>query len=562
MTDKHDDKGNGYSDESSVVHNDEARRGGYGDTDVFGHEEGHDIKYKTLSWQLVAVLMIAEIVSNGMLSLPSSLAVVGIVPGLIIIIFLGVFATYTSWLLVKFKMNHPEVHNMGDAGYILFGPVGRELLAFGTVVFAVFATGGQLLAGQIALAALSDNKLCLMLYTGIFAIPTLICSFPRTLDGLSWLSIPSVLSIMVAGIVGMVGAGTHPEPGRTVSVAESSSFYTAFISITNPVFAYAGHFMFFIMVSEMKKPQHAMRAAYTLQSFATTYYAVFAAVVYVYIGNSVASPAFSSLEPKWQKAAYGIAIPNFLIAGSLYAHTASKLVFVRLFRHSRHLHSHTVLGWGTWAILILIMNGCAFVLAVGVPIFNYLIGIAASLFAAWFTYGIAGMFWLHDAYHIEDGFSTWTRKWFQSTLALVTVVIGAFICVAGMYVTVRSIVEAYDTGEVASPFASRRQYQEANEVVLSNSTSSPATMPMSTAQHLSPSSPATLASNNQGRRVRFADDYAPSVLSLRLKLGPRQRPTMVLKISIYFEHGRLPRVKVKTKKPRERRRRQYVPEEE
>lgn len=139
------------------------------------------------------------------------------------------------------------------------------------------------------------------------------------------------------------------------------------------------------MVSEMKKPQHAMRAAYTLQSFATTYYAVFAAVVYVYIGNSVASPAFSSLEPKWQKAAYGIAIPNFLIAGSLYAHTASKLVFVRLFRHSRHLHSHTVLGWGTWAILILIMNGCAFVLAVGVPIFNYLIGIAASLFAAWFV---------------------------------------------------------------------------------------------------------------------------------------------------------------------------------
>ena len=187
--------------------------------------------------------MIAEIVSNGMLSLPSSLAVVGIVPGLIIIVFLGVFATYTSWLLVKFKMNHPEVHNMGDAGYILFGAVGREVLAFGTIVFAVFATGGQLLAGQIALASLSDGKLCLMLYTGIFAIPTLICSFPRTLDGLSWLSVPSVMSILIAGIVGMVGAGLYPVQGRTVSIAEGSSFYTAFISITNPVFSFAGHFM-------------------------------------------------------------------------------------------------------------------------------------------------------------------------------------------------------------------------------------------------------------------------------------------------------------------------------
>ncbi|EMC98585.1 hypothetical protein BAUCODRAFT_65599 [Baudoinia panamericana UAMH 10762] len=425
----------------------------YDDADVFGHEEGHDIKYKTLSWQLVAILMIAEIVSNGMLSLPSSLAVVGIVPGLIIIVFLGVFATYTSWLLVRFKLRHPEVHNMGDAGYILMGPFGRELLAFGTVVFAVFATGGQLLAGQIALASLSDNRLCLMLYTGIFAVPTLICSFPRTLDGLGWISIPSVLSIAIAGIVGMVGAGLHPAPDRVVSVTVPSTFFEAFISITNPVFAYAGHFMFFIMVSEMKKPQDAMKAAYTLQGFATTFYAVFAAIVYVYIGNSVLSPAFSSLEIKWQKAAYGIAIPNFLIAGALYAHTASKLLFVRIFRKSRHLHSHTILGWSTWALLVLLMNAAAFVLAVGVPIFNYLIGIAASLFAAWFTYGIAGFFWLHDSYHDGDGFYTWARKWFQTTLAVLTIFVGAFICVAGLYVTIKAIVEAYQSGVVASPFA-------------------------------------------------------------------------------------------------------------
>ena len=129
---------------------------------------------------------------------------------------------------------------MGDAGYILFGPIGREVLSGGTVIFAIFGTGGQLLAGQIALGALSSNKLCLMLYTGIFAIPTLLCSLPRTLDSLSWLSIPSVISILVAGIVGMVGAGINPVAGRVVSATVNISFVTAFISITNPVFAYAG----------------------------------------------------------------------------------------------------------------------------------------------------------------------------------------------------------------------------------------------------------------------------------------------------------------------------------
>ena len=70
-----------------------ARPAGYDEEDVFGNEESHDIRYKTLSWPMVSVLIIAEIVSNGttvsrfsvadililasgMLSLPSSLAVV------------------------------------------------------------------------------------------------------------------------------------------------------------------------------------------------------------------------------------------------------------------------------------------------------------------------------------------------------------------------------------------------------------------------------------------------------------------------------------------------------
>jgi len=398
--------------------------------------------------------MVAEIVSNGMLSLPSSLAVVGIVPGLILIVFLGVFATYTSWLLVQFKLRHPEVHNMGDAGQILFGRVGREVLAFGTVVFAVFATGGQLLAGQIALGVLSDNKLCLMLYTGIFAVPTLLCSFPRTFDKLSWLSVPSVICILAAGIIGMVGAALHPAPATpAIDIVRSTSFYTAFVSITNPVFSYAGHFMFFILVSEMRHPQDAMKAAYTLQIFATTFYAVFAAVTYVYLGPTVSSPSFSSLDPVWAKAAYGVALPNFLIAGSLYAHTASKLFFIRFFRHSRHLHSHTVTGWGVWTLLVIVMNGAAFVLAVGVPIFNYLIGLAASLFAAWYTYGIAGAFWLHDSYHDGAGVRTWKEKWAQTALCVATIVAGAFICVAGTYVSVKGIVDAYNGGTVPAAFS-------------------------------------------------------------------------------------------------------------
>jgi hypothetical protein len=178
--------------------------------------------------------------------------------------------------------------------------------------------------------------------------------------------------------------------------------------------------------------------------------------MYVYLGPSVSSPAFSSLPTKWAKATYGIALPNFLIAGSLYSHTAAKLFFIRLFRKTRHLHQHTILGWGTWTILIILANGAAFVLAVGVPIFAYLVSIAASLFASWYTYGIAGAFWLYDAWHGLDkgrvrgtyGLRAWTGSPFKTTVNVATFLAGAFICVAGEPLMSRGFISSWAISRV------------------------------------------------------------------------------------------------------------------
>jgi len=175
--------------------------------------------------------------------------------------------------------------------------------------------------------------------------------------------------------------------------------------------------------------------------------------MYYYIGPTVLSPAFSSLPLIWAKITYGIAIPNFLIAGCLYSHTAAKLLFIRFFRGSRHLHQHTILGWGTWTILIVIMNGAAFVLAVGVPIFSYLVSLAASLFASWYTYGIAGAFWLYDTYHDHGGMRGLRSRPIGTMVNVATFVAGAFICVAGTYVSIKLIIDAYNYGEVPEAFA-------------------------------------------------------------------------------------------------------------
>ncbi|KAF7319975.1 Amino acid transporter [Mycena kentingensis (nom. inval.)] len=420
--------------------------------DVFEETEGQDFKYKTLSWQFVSFLMIAEIVSNGMLSLPSSLAVVGIVPAVILIVFFGIFALYTAKLLIDFKLNHPSVHNMGDAGYIMGGPILREVLSAGTIIFAIAGTGSELLSGQQALSALSNNGLCAIYLLLIFAVATLLVALPRTLDRVGGLGLFSVALITISGIVAMAGSGANPVPDRVISATLPSDFYSAFVAITNPVFSYAGHFMFFILISEMKKPEDAMKAAWVLQGFSTIFYTVFAVVIYVYIGNTVASPALLSLPEKWSKAAFGIALANFLIAGGLYSHTAAKILFVRWFRHTRHMYHHTLIGWSVWIMLCFTAVTVAFIFSVAVPIFAYLIGIAASLFASWYTYGLAGCFWLHDTYHLKGGWHAIRRRPVGASFAIVTVAIGAFICVAGTYVTIRLINDAYKSGSVGKPF--------------------------------------------------------------------------------------------------------------
>lgn len=117
---------------------------------------------------------------------------------------------------------------MGDAGLILFGPIGREILGAGTIVFAIFTTGSQILAGQLALSVLSEEKLCTIAFSGIFAVAVMLASFRRTLDGLGFLSIAGGLSIVVAGIVGLAGAGVAPVQPGDIQVAVASNFAFAF----------------------------------------------------------------------------------------------------------------------------------------------------------------------------------------------------------------------------------------------------------------------------------------------------------------------------------------------
>lgn len=110
-------------------------------------------------------------------------------------------------------------------------------------------------------------------------------------------------------------------------------------------------------------------------------------------------------------------------------------------------------GWFWWTFLVVLANGAAFVLAIGVPIFSYLIGIAAALFASWYTYGLAGAFWIHDTYVLKGGMRALRQRPLMFVINILTLLAGGFICVAGLYAIIKAIVVAYNTNLVGKPFS-------------------------------------------------------------------------------------------------------------
>ncbi|CAL1705414.1 unnamed protein product [Somion occarium] len=424
--------------------------------DVYGDEEAADIQYRTMVWWKAAALMLAETVSLGILSLPSVFATLGIVGGCILVLTLGAAATASGYVIGKFKLRYPHVHNMADAGEILAGPIGREFLGAAQVVFMVFICASHVLTGKIAFDTFTAGASCSVLWAAICAIVSLVCTLPRTLNGMSHMSVISFVSILAAVFITMIGVGVTGHTGNiSVTVAPNLSFANGFLAFTNIIFAYAGHVAFFTFIAEMKVPEDFPKALYVLQIADTTLYLVVGVVVYAYVGSTAVSPALGNTGLTLRKIAYGIAMPTIIIAGVINGHVCAKMVFIRIFRRdgvkSKHMTSNSLIGWATWVGICVAIWVLAFVIAEVIPFFNGLLGIISSMFATWFTYGISGIFWFYLTPRSEYWSST--KQKLKALFWGFVILFCAFVMVAGFYASVASIIDGYKTGGFKGPFS-------------------------------------------------------------------------------------------------------------
>jgi hypothetical protein len=200
----------------------------------------------------------------------------------------------------------------------------------------------------------------------------------------------------------------------------------------------------------MRRPRDYNKAVYLCMGVVTASYLTFSLVVYRYCGKWVASPSLGSAGDTVKKVAYGIGLIGLLVSACLYVHVAAKYLFVRILRNSQHLQKNSVVHWSVWFGCSLSVSVVGFLLASGIPIFNYLLALAGSLTFAPLALGLPGYLWIFDHQHYRRGtvvqIITYWLHWAMILLA-------AFLTVGGTYGVIQQIIDAYANGEIASAFA-------------------------------------------------------------------------------------------------------------
>ncbi|CAO2658720.1 Nn.00g064430.m01.CDS01 [Neocucurbitaria sp. VM-36] len=323
--------------------------------DVFGNEEGADIHYKTCEWWHTSILlpvMLAENVSLGVLSLPQALAILGLVPGLLCILFLGLIATYTGWIIGEFRLAHPSVHSFADCGQLISGPILREVFAVGQVLILIFIMGAHVLTFAIAMNAMTDHGTCTIVFSVMGLVLCFALGLPRTFKNVSYYSIGSCISIIIAVTLAMIAIGIKkPDAGKILAVRPDVPLVKGLGPVMNIVLAYTGHVGFFCFQAELKDPRDFTKALYLEQGIAIIFYTLISVVIYYFAGPLVASPALGSASPLVSKICFGIALPTIIVAGVVNGSVASKYIYLRFWAGTNVVHENSWKSLGSWWVI-------------------------------------------------------------------------------------------------------------------------------------------------------------------------------------------------------------------
>lgn len=239
----------------------------------------------------------------------------------------------------------------------------------------------------------SDPVVCrTVVFSIVVTIICWVCSLPRTFDALSKAGTATAVFTFISVLLATIFAGiqSHPagydprssyvddngvtqvggNPIVTALPLASTTFVAGMNAFLNISYTFIGQITLPSFIAEMKDPRYVSKRDSLRRACANSYsdfpkalwavtigeiivFSIVGAVVYAFVGNQyMTAPAFGSLEEVYKKVAFSFMIPTLIFLGVLYASVSARFLFFRLFKGTKHVHEHTIVGWGSWATIL------------------------------------------------------------------------------------------------------------------------------------------------------------------------------------------------------------------
>lgn len=434
---------NGLADAATVISSSNA------DEDEFSQT------YRTCSWQHTAGLMLSEYIVLAIMSFPWSYSVLGLVPGLILTVFVAVTVLYTGLIITDFCERFPHLRNVCDIGQYLLG---GSRWAWYATMFCFLANntliqGLHVLVGAKYLNTVTNHSICSVGFTAIVAGISLIFSVPRTFSQMSWVGYFSAATMFIAVLLAMIFVGVQDHPykydGSPVvfrAFPEKGTTYVDGMSaFLNIVYTFVGQITYPQFISEMKNPREFKKVLWIVTTCEVIIFAVAGSIIYVYVGNAyVTAPAFGSLIRKYKIISFSFAIPTIIFVGALYSNISSKLIYDEIFKNSPHRYSWTKASWVFWVFVLFLTWVGAFIIAEVIPFFSDLLSLMSSLFDCWFGFVFWGLAYIRLR-KVKHGNHSNLTAWekFHYLMSYCLIGTGLYILGPGLYASVQSIINNY-----------------------------------------------------------------------------------------------------------------------
>ncbi|EPE07159.1 amino acid transporter [Ophiostoma piceae UAMH 11346] len=415
--------------------------------------------FHRLGWKRLAVVLLVEAIALGALSIPSAFATLGMVPGVIVCVGLGFIAIYTSYVVGQVKLRYPEVSHYADGGRLLMGRFGYELVGAMFCLQLVFLVGSHCLTGAIAFNNITNDAICSVAFGFVSAVILLILAIPPSFSEVAILGYIDFASIVIAIGITIIATGIDYTKAGNVALTnveyslwpkDDLSLADAMIALGNIVFAYSFAVCQFSFMDEMHTPEDFPKAIWALGIIEIIIYTITGALIYVFVGQDVQSPALLSAGTTVSKIAFGVALPVIFISGAINTTVAARYIHGRMFKNSVIRFINTKMGWITWLGLITVITLIAWVIAEAIPFFSDLLSICSCLFISGFTFYFPAAFWFKL---IKEGHWYERKNIYMSIANGIIFIIGMIVLGVGTYASIVDIMNRYSDGSVSGAFS-------------------------------------------------------------------------------------------------------------